>query len=63
MSAAPDGAARPRALLVDTDAGVDDAQALVLLITLAAREGIHLGAITLVAGNVDVSKVRCGGKK
>lgn len=41
---------RPRALIVDTDAGVDDAQALVLLLSMAARLHIRVAAITCVAG-------------
>ena len=41
-------------LLIDTDAGVDDAQAIMLAL---AHPGVQVEAITTVCGNVDVDKV------
>ncbi len=41
-------------LVIDTDAGVDDAQAIMMAL---AHPGVHVEAITTVTGNVHVDKV------
>ena len=41
-------------LIIDTDAGVDDAQAIMLAL---AHPGVHVAAITTLTGNVHVDKV------
>jgi purine nucleosidase len=41
-------------LIIDTDAGIDDAQAIMLAL---ARPGVQVEAITTVCGNVDLDKV------
>src|SRR5256885_16135529 len=41
-------------LIIDTDAGIDDAQAILLAL---GQPGVHVAAITTLSGNVHVDKV------
>jgi len=49
----------PKKVIIDTDAGVDDAIALILSLHLAQKYGHVVVAISTVAGNVGVHQVVC----
>ena len=44
-------------IVIDTDCGVDDAQALLLALSEEFEDSVEVIAITCVAGNVDVDQV------
>ncbi len=54
---AAEGGRRLRRLIVDTDAGVDDCQALLMALAAHARGAVAVECIACVGGNVPVDKV------
>lgn len=46
----------PLYVVVDTDSGIDDAWAILMILAAAKKHDVHLSGITCVHGNTDVNQ-------